>query len=77
MRQAGRITALDRGMTPDDRRLVSVTELDCTTYVRPLVAVDQAACDIRAVNIDLDGDLDLLIAGQASKNVVWCENPRK
>ena len=42
-----------------------------------LVAADQAAYDIRAVDMDLDGDLDLLIAGQASKNVVWCENPRK
>jgi hypothetical protein len=36
---------------------------------------DHAAYDIRAVDIDLDGDLDLLIAGQTSKNVVWRENP--
>lgn len=33
--------------------------------------------DIRAVDMDLDGDLDLLIAGQLSENVVWFENPRK
>lgn len=40
-----------------------------------LVAADQAAYDIRAYDMDLDSDLDLLIAGQASKNVVWYENP--
>ncbi len=26
---------------------------------------------------NLDSDLDLFIAGQASQIVVWCENPRK
>ena len=36
-----------------------------------------AAYDIRAFDIDADGDLDLLIAGQASSNVVWYENPMK
>lgn len=46
-------------------------------FTNRLVAIDQAAYDIRAVDMDLDADLDLLIAGQASQNVVWCENPRK
>jgi hypothetical protein len=46
-------------------------------FTNHLVATDQAAYDIRAVDIDLDDDLDLLIAGQASQNVVWYENPRK
>ena len=32
--------------------------------------------EIRAFDMDRDGDLDLLVAGQASKNVVWYENPR-
>jgi len=41
------------------------------------VAADQAAYEIRAVDIDLDFDLDLLIAGHSSKNAVWFENPRK
>ena len=36
---------------------------------------DQAAYDIRLVDMDKDGDLDVLIAGQHSKNVVWYENP--
>jgi hypothetical protein len=36
---------------------------------------DQAAYDIRAVDMDGDKDLDLLVAGQLSKNVVWYENP--
>ena len=46
-------------------------------FTSHLVAVDQAAYDIRAVDLDQDGDLDLLIAGQLSKNVAWYENPRK
>jgi len=41
-----------------------------------IVAKEQADYDIRAVDIDVDGDLDPLIAGQQSKNVVWYENPR-
>lgn len=42
-----------------------------------LVARDQAAYDIRAMDFDGDQDLDLLIAGQLSKNVVWYENPKR
>ena len=45
-----------------------------TTHV---VSDDQAAYDIRAVDMDGDKDLDLLIAGQLSHNVVWYENPLK
>ncbi len=37
---------------------------------------DQAAYDIRLVDMDRDSDLDVLIAGQASQNVVWYENRR-
>ena len=44
-----------------------------TTHV---VAEGQAAYDIRAVDMDEDNDLDLLIAGQKSNNVVWYENPQ-
>ena len=46
-------------------------------FTTHIIGTDQAAYDIRAVDMDRDGDLDLLIAGQASKNVVWCENPHK
>jgi hypothetical protein len=46
-------------------------------FTTHLVARDQAAYDIRAVDMDNDTDLDLLIAGQQSKNVVWYENPLK
>ena len=36
---------------------------------------DQSSYDIRLVDIDKDGDLDILIAGHYSYNVVWYENP--
>lgn len=42
-----------------------------------IVGRDQEAYDIRAVDMDLDQDLDLLIAGRRSNNVVWYENPMR
>ena len=38
---------------------------------------DQAAYDISLVDMDKDGDQDILVAGQDSKNVVWYENQLK
>lgn len=38
---------------------------------------DQCAYDIRAVDMDGDLDLDILVAGQLSKNIVWYANPKK
>lgn len=38
---------------------------------------DQSAYDIRMVDMDGDRDLDLLIAGQEQRNVVWLENGTK
>lgn len=40
-----------------------------------VIGRNQQAYDIRAVDMDLDRDLDLLIAGRQSNNVVWYENP--
>ena len=42
-----------------------------------IIGDDQAAYDIRLVDMERDGDLDALIAGQQSKNVVWFETPLK
>jgi len=44
-------------------------------FVRREVGSNQGAYDIRAVDMDGDYDLDLLIAGHSSKNIVWFENP--
>ena len=44
-------------------------------FVRNLIGRNQGAYDIRAIDMDGDHDLDLLIAGHASNNVVWFENP--
>ena len=42
---------------------------------RPLVIdQDQCAYDASAVDLDKDGDLDILLAGMKSYNVVWYEN---
>jgi hypothetical protein len=38
---------------------------------------DQASYDVRLVDMDKDGDLDILVAGQESRNVVWYENTLK
>lgn len=45
------------------------------SFVRREVGSKQGAYDIRAVDMDGDYDLDLLIAGHSSKNIVWFENP--
>ena len=47
------------------------------TFTNHLVARDQEAYDIRATDLDRDGDIDLLIAGRGSKNVTWYANPAK
>ena len=39
-----------------------------------LIAAGQASYDTRLIDIDGDGDLDVLVAGQDSRNVVWFEN---
>jgi hypothetical protein len=38
------------------------------------VSDNQSAYDLRLVDMDGDGDLDMLVAGFASNNVVWYEN---
>ena len=42
-----------------------------------LIGENQEAYDIRIVDLDQDGDFDLLVAGRASNNVAWYENPRQ
>gem|GEM_PF-139792 len=43
-------------------------------FHRRLIGTDQGSYDIRAIDMDGDKDLDLLIAGHDSKNIVWFEN---
>ena len=45
-------------------------------FTTHIVGRNQAAYDIRAFDINGDGSLDLLVAGQTSKNVVWYQNPK-
>ncbi|MDG2124475.1 MAG: VCBS repeat-containing protein [Verrucomicrobiales bacterium] len=40
-----------------------------------VIGEGQGSYDTRTVDMDGDGDLDVLIAGHASRNVVWYENP--
>ena len=46
-------------------------------FKKHLIASDQGAYDLRTVDMDGDRDLDLLIAGHSSNNIVWFENPLK
>ncbi len=46
-------------------------------FVTHHIHEDQSAYDIRLVDMDRDGDLDVLIAGQQSENIVWYENTRR
>jgi hypothetical protein len=38
------------------------------------ISDNQASYDVKLADMDGDGDLDILIAGQESRNVVWYEN---
>ena len=44
-------------------------------FTRHLIGENQGAYDIRATDMDGDNDLDLLVAGHTSRNIVWYENP--
>lgn len=45
-------------------------------FTRHVLDKQQSAYDIHCVDLDSDGDLDVLIAGHSNCNVVWYENPR-
>lgn len=44
-------------------------------FTRHDIGADQGSYDLRAVDMDGNGDLDLLVAGHFNNNVVWFENP--
>ena len=44
-------------------------------FTKHVIDENQGSYDTRAVDMDGDNDLDVLIAGHASNNVVWYENP--
>ena len=44
-------------------------------FSKHIIGTDQGSYDTRTVDMDGDGDVDVLIAGHASRNVVWFENP--
>jgi hypothetical protein len=46
-------------------------------FTTHLIAAGQASYDTRLADMDGDGDLDILVAGQESGNVVWFENRLK
>ena len=43
-------------------------------FTRHVIGRDQGSYDLRAIDMDSDKDLDLLVAGHGSNNVVWYEN---
>lgn len=76
------IADIDRDGDPDaatcakDDRIAAWFENDGRgNFSVHTIGRDQAAYDIRAVDMDGDQDFDLLVAGQSSLNVVWYENP--
>ena len=46
-------------------------------FTRHILDREQSSYDLRLVDMDFDSDLDVLIAGHHSHNIVWYENPSK
>ena len=46
-------------------------------FTKHLMDKNQSSYDIRLVDMDGDKDLDMLIGGHKSQNIVWFENPLK
>ncbi len=44
-------------------------------FTRRLLGRNQGSYDLRIIDMDGDGDLDVLIAGHHNANLVWFENP--
>lgn len=44
-------------------------------FTRHTIGEKQGSYDIRIVDMDGDGDLDVLLAGASNRNIVWYENP--
>ena len=69
--------AVDIAACGYESRKVACFLNDGKAQFQPVVIdTNQCAYDGSAVDLDNDGDLDLLLAGQNSTNVVWYENLR-
>lgn len=44
-------------------------------FTRMVIDEKQGSYDIRIIDMDKDGDLDILLAGASNRNIVWYENP--
>lgn len=47
------------------------------SFRRVDIDIEQKSYDLKSIDMDGDGDLDILNAGQASGNICWYENPAK
>lgn len=70
----GALDIVSCGSNPDGIAVIYLND-GKGNFTRQIIGENQGSYDTRIVDMDGDGDLDVLIGGAGTRNIVWYENP--